>query len=181
MLESKLGSEDAANDILAVKKLIAVGVGVPLHYLAEPESSTRTTAEAAGTPTFKRFDDRQRQFKSMIESILQVALAVRKRTDKNLPEKTEIKVTAGDITERDNSLLALAAARAQPALADLYDRDLIAEPEFLRIFYRMMGEFVDETKIPAKGKKKDLNKQPEGTQRGTTPSEPTEEQPLSEE
>lgn len=184
VLESKLGSEDAANDILAVKKMIAVGVGVPLHYLAEPESSTRTTAEAAGTPTFKRFDDRQRQFKMMINTILNVALAVRRRTDKSMPDKVEINVTAGDITERDNSLLALAAARAQPALADLYDRDLIAEPEFLRIFYRMMGEMVDESKIPAKGKKKDLNKQPDRTggnrQRGTAPSEPNEEQPVQE-
>jgi len=185
VLESKLGSEDAANDILAVKKLIASGVGVPLHYLAEPESSTRTTAEAAGTPTFKRFDDRQRQFKRMISQVLQVALAVKRRTDKTLPATPEIIVNAGDITERDNSLLALAAARTEPALADLFDRDLIAEPEYLRLFYRMMGEILDETKIPAKGKKKDLNKQPDrqqgNRQRGTTPSEPTEEDPVQEE
>lgn len=179
VLESKLGSEDAANDILAVKKLIAVGVGVPLHYLAEPESSTRTTAEAAGTPTFKRFDDRQRQFKQMINTILQVALAVRRRTDKSLPARVEITVNAGDITERDNSLLALAAARAEPALGDLYDRDLIAEPEYLRLFYRMMGEILDETKIPAKGKKKPLVA-PGGVRRGTTPMEPTEENPVQE-
>lgn len=181
VLETRLGSEDAANDILAVKKMIAVGVGVPLHYLAEPESSTRTTAEAAGTPTFKRFDDRQRQFKMTVDKILRVALAVRRRSE-NLPADPEIVVTAGDITERDNSLLALAAARAEPALADLYDRDLIAEPEFLRLFYRMLGEILDEKIIPAKGKKKDLNKQPEpsGNRRGTTPSEPSEEEPVQE-
>jgi len=183
VLESKLGSEDAANDILAVKKLIAVGVGVPLHYLAEPESSTRTTAEAAGTPTFKRFDDRQRQFKMMINTILNIALDVRRRTDKSIPAVVEINVSAGDITERDNSLLALAAARAEPALGDLYDRDLIAEPEYLRLFYRMMGEILDESKIPAKGKKKDLNKEPDrtsGGRRGTTPAEPAEEDPVQE-
>ncbi len=181
VLESKLGSEDAVNDILAVKKLIAVGVGVPLHYLAEPESSTRTTAEAAGTPTFKRFDDRQRQFKHMINAILHTALSVRRRTDKSLPEKLDITINAGDITERDNSLLSLAAARIEPALADLYDRDLIAEPEFLRLFYRMSGELLDEKKIPAKGKKLDLNAKPSrGQRRGTTPDEPEENAPSEE-
>jgi len=175
VLESKLGSEDAANDILAVKKLIAVGVGVPLHYLAEPESSTRTTAEAAGTPTFKRFDDRQRQFKYTIDSILHVALSVRRRTDRSLPSDVQIIINAGDVTERDNSLLSLAAARIEPALGDLYDRDLIEESEFLRLFYRMSGELLDERKVPSTGKKKDLNNKP--GQRGTTPSEPEENAP----
>ena len=178
VLESRLGSQDASNDILAVKKLIAVGMGVPLHYLAEPESSTRTTAEAAGTPAFKRFNDRQRQFKQLIHTILQVALVVRSRTDKSIKPEVKITINAGDITERDNNLLALAAARIQPALADLYDRDLIAEPEYLRLFYRMMGEILDESKVPTRGKKKDLNARPErssGREPGTLPSEPNEE------
>jgi hypothetical protein len=185
VLESKLGSEDAANDILAVKKLIAVGVGVPLHYLAEPESSTRTTAEAAGTPTFKRFDDRQRQFKNMVHSILEIVLNVRRRVDKGLPASVDIDITAGDITERDNSLLALAAARVEPALGDLFDRDLIEEPEYIRLFYRMMGEILNEKNIPAKGKgkKKDLNKQNQttGGWTGTTPTDPNEDEGAPEE
>jgi len=158
ILSAKLDSHDASADILAVKKMIAVGVGVPLHYLAEPESSTRTTAEAAGTPTFKRFDDRQRQFKKLVLTVLQTALQVRRRTDKDLPSDPHIEIEAGDITERDNSLLSLAAARIEPALGDLYDRELIKEPEYLRIFYRMIGEILDETNVPGTGIRKDLNK-----------------------
>ncbi|HBG75123.1 MAG: hypothetical protein A2X25_14430 [Chloroflexi bacterium GWB2_49_20] len=172
VLSAKLDSSDAKEDILAVKKMIAVGVGVPLHYLAEPESSTRTTAEAAGTPTFKRFDDRQRQFKHTVLTILQIALAVRRHTDKSLPAAPEIVINAGDITERDNSLLSLAAARVEPALADLYDRKLIEEPEYLRIFYRMIGELLDEEKIPTSGLRKDINK-PTGT--GQIADQPTPE------
>jgi hypothetical protein len=172
VLAAKLDSSDAASDILAVKKMIAVGVGVPLHYLAEPESSTRTTAEAAGTPTFKRFDDRQRQFKHTVLTILQVALNVRRRTDKSLPANPQITINAGDITERDNSLLSLAAARVEPALGDLYDRKLIDEPEYLRIFYRMIGELLDEDKIPKSGLRKDINK-PNST--GQIADQPTPE------
>lgn len=175
VLSAKLDASDASNDILAVKKMIAVGVGVPLHYLAEPESSTRTTAEAAGTPTFKRFDDRQRQFKRTVLTILETALAVRRRVDKSLPAQPDIDINAGDITERDNSLLSLAASRIEPALADLYDRDLIKEPEFIRIFYRMIGELLDDSLIPKSGKKKDLNKATGGS--GNIPDQPSPEDP----
>jgi hypothetical protein len=28
--------------------MIAAGAGIPMHFLAEPEGATRTTAEAAG-------------------------------------------------------------------------------------------------------------------------------------
>ena len=183
VLSAKLDASDASEDILAVKKMIAVGVGVPLHYLAEPESSTRTTAEAAGTPTFKRFDDRQRQFKRTVLTVLQTALAVRRRTDKSMAADPDISIEAGDITERDNSLLSLAASRVEPVLADLYDRKLIQEPEYLRIFYRMIGEILDEDNIPGAGIRVDLN-QP-GRQSGaptqddpTDPNAPQEQTPV---
>ena len=60
----KLDSSDANADGLALKKMIGGGFGIPMHWLSEPESSTRTTAEAAGLPTFKRFEQRQRWFKN---------------------------------------------------------------------------------------------------------------------
>jgi hypothetical protein len=171
VLSAKLDASDAKNDILAVKKMIAVGVGVPLHYLAEPESSTRTTAEAAGTPTFRKFDDRQRQFKSVVESVLRTALTVRRRFDSKLPPAPDIVLIAGDITERDNSLLSLAAARIEPALGDLFDRHLIESDEYVRLFYRMIGEFLDDDKIPEEGLRRPLDK-PSGNRPSTEPDDP---------
>jgi hypothetical protein len=48
VISPKLEADEAGADGLALKKMVAAGAGVPLHFLAEPESSTRTTAEAAG-------------------------------------------------------------------------------------------------------------------------------------
>jgi hypothetical protein len=64
VLAPKLDSFEANNDGLTLKKFVAAGHGVPLHWLSEPESSTRTTAEAAGTPTFKTLEDRRSFFSS---------------------------------------------------------------------------------------------------------------------
>jgi hypothetical protein len=60
VLSPKLEADDANEDGLALKKMIAAGAGLPLHFLAEPESATRTTAEAADGAAFRRLEERQR-------------------------------------------------------------------------------------------------------------------------
>ena len=70
VLSPKLESSDAGADGLALKKMIASGAGVPMHFLAEPEGSTRTTAEAAGGPTFRHFEQRQNYFIWLVADLL---------------------------------------------------------------------------------------------------------------
>ena len=47
-INPQLNSQEAGEDGLALKKMIASGAGVPLHFLAEPEGTNRTSAESAG-------------------------------------------------------------------------------------------------------------------------------------
>ncbi len=136
----KLESHDAHFDGMDLKKMIAAGTPFPLHYLAEPESATRTTAEAAGTATFRDLEQMQNEFCDMIISLARIALAVRKHIRRGVNTGAEIVIARPDITERDNSLLALAVNRIWPPLADLFDRHMINEGEFMRLIYRMAGE-----------------------------------------
>jgi hypothetical protein len=145
-----LNSGDAHTDGLDLKKMIAAGAGMPLHYLAEPESSTRTTADAAGTPTFRRLEDIQAEFIAIIHSLSTIAVTVRKRIDRRVNAAAGIAVSHPDITERDNSLLALAGQRIYPAIAELFDRQALPQPELMRIFYRMIGEIPPED-LPTTG------------------------------
>jgi len=143
-----LASADAEKDGLALKKMIAIGAGIPPHYLAEPESSTRTTAEAAGTPTFRGLEQSQTFFLNMIRSLAVLAVTFRKSGDRRLVTTSEIKAIGPDITERDNSSLALAVSRIFPAMAELFDREGIDEHELLRIVYRMAGEVQPAGSVP---------------------------------
>jgi len=156
VLSPKLDSSDASLDGMALKKMIALGAGIPLHYLAEPESSTRTTAEAAGTPTFRGIEQMQTEFIFMLRDIAQIAVRIRKEVDRRVNLQSEIEIGAPDITERDNASLSLAAARIEPVLADLYDRELIDETEVLRTTYRMAGEVYKPFKTKLKGKRRPL-------------------------
>jgi hypothetical protein len=135
-----LAAFEAGADGLALKRMIAIGAGIPLHYLAEPEESTRTTAEAAGTPTFKHFKNRQNYLKNVLLSVLRTALAVRHQVDSHITASAEISITVPDITERDNSILALALQRFVTGFAPIYNAKLIDEKEFIRLVYRFLAE-----------------------------------------
>jgi hypothetical protein len=139
VLSPKLESADANNDGLAPKKFIAGGQGLPLHWLAEPESSTRTTAEAAGTPTFKTLEDRQRLFLTILRDVLQIAVARRRQKGDTIPD-AKISVTAADISERDNAALALAATQIISSFGQLWAANLIDADEYMRLIYRFAGE-----------------------------------------
>jgi|GEM_PF-186832 len=143
VLSAKLESNDAAADGLALKKMVATAAGVPLHFLAEPENSTRTTAEAAGGPTYRHFEQRQNYFIWLIEDLLKIVIARRAKVDHSVSKRAEIEVRGADISARDNVSLSMAAQNIINSLSDLRDRGLITDEEYLRMAYRFAGEVVD--------------------------------------
>jgi len=153
VIHPQLEANDASKDGLAIKKMIAAGAGIPLHFLAEPESSTRTTAESAGGPTFRHFEQRQEFFIEIIRLLGRIALQRRARYERGLDAEAGIEVQGADLSSRDNAALAIATSTMTSALVNLYDRGLIDEREMLRMVYRFAGEVVDVEEVIQKGKK----------------------------
>ena len=155
VIEPRLSSDDAASDGLAIKKMIAAGAGIPMHFLAEPEGSTRTTAEASGGPTYRHFEQRQKVFLWIVKDLLTIALQRRASIDRrfsarNLPE---IIMSAGDISARDNVSLSLSAANINSVFTGLRDRQLVDDAELLRVIYRFVGEPLDVEDMLDRGEK----------------------------
>ena len=140
VIHPKLDSQDAAQDGLALKKMIAAGAGLPLHFLAEPESATRTTAEAAGGPTFRHFEQRQLFFCELLRQLAVLAVKRRSAYESQVKPDAAIRVQGADLSARDNAALAIATQAASNAFFDLFDRGLIDEDELLRLIYRFAGE-----------------------------------------
>lgn len=143
VISPKLEALDAQTDGLALKKMIAAGAGVPMHFLAEPESATRTTAEAAGSPTHRKFEQRQRFFLWMLKDLLGVVLQRRSLADGRVDPRAELTVHGADITARDNVDLAESGGKIGPLFEGLYQAGLIDAREYLRMVYRFVGEEVD--------------------------------------
>ncbi len=166
VISPRLESRDAAPDGLALKKMIASGSGIPMHFLAEPESATRTTAEAAGGPTYRRFQERQNYFLWLLQDILTVALNRRGASDETLKTKDKINpyqitITGTDINTTDNISLAMAAGNIVNVLATTRDHNLIDDSEFLRLLYKFTGESVDVEDMLRRGREGGLSLPPE--------------------
>jgi len=140
VLSPKLEALDASTDGLAIKKMIAAGVGLPLHFLAEPESSTKTTAEASGNPSYRRFAERQRAVCWILQDLLRVVVERRAYFDQSVDITAPITVSGGDISARDNAELAEAGQKAAEIASGLHEKGLISSEEMLRLVYRFMGE-----------------------------------------
>ena len=151
VLNPKLASFEAAEDGEALKKMIAVGAGLPMHFLAEPESTTRTTAESAGGPTFRHLQQRQEFFLWMLEDVAKAVIRRRKFYDRQLNPNAEIMATGTDISARDNAALAAASSTVIGAFSLLRDRQLIDDAELMRIAYRFAGEVVDVEDLMRRG------------------------------
>jgi hypothetical protein len=152
VIEPQLAGADALNDGMALKKMIAAGSGLPMHFLAEPESSTRTTAEAAGGPTYRKFEQRQKYFLWMMHDLLGIALRRRARLDGRLNPRAEFQVKGADISARDNVSLAMAVSNIVSALGKVRSRGLMDDAEYLRLVYRFAGEAVDVEAMLKRGK-----------------------------
>jgi hypothetical protein len=154
VLHPQLDSFEAGEDGLALKKMLAAGSGNPLHFLAEPESATRTTADAAGGPTFRHYEQRQIFFLWLLADVARVVVARRSQVgggaggaNDAVPADAPLKVLGSDISARDNAVLAQAAAHIATAFGDLRQRGLIDDGELVRMVYKFAGELVDVPEV----------------------------------
>jgi hypothetical protein len=140
VLSPELDSFEASQDGMAIKKMIAAGVALPLHFLAEPESTTRTTAESAGLAVFKHLEQRQQVLFVIVHELASVAIKRRALVDRKVRSDADIAVTGPEVCVRDNAALAGAAVQAMKAFGALRERGLIDDRELLRVVYRFSGE-----------------------------------------
>ncbi len=179
VIEPGLAGADAMNDGLALKKMIAAGSGLPMHFLAEPEGATRTTAEAAGGPTYRRFEQRQKYFLWLVHNLLSIALRRRAQTDRSLNPEAEFQVKGADISARDNVSLAAAVSNMVNGLGKLRSRGLIDDAEYLRLVYRFAGETVDVEAMLRRGAAAGPVSGPAWQEEGRAPSEKIRMDPLT--
>jgi hypothetical protein len=160
ILNPQLEAADANLDGLAIKKMIATGAGIPLHFMAEPEGTNKTTAESAGGPTFRHFEQRQEFFTWLVKDVARVVVKRRALVDGKVKAAAPIDVRGADLSSRDSIALAQASAEIITAFTGLYDKGLIDGSELVRLAYRFAGETVDIQALIERGAK-DIENRPE--------------------
>lgn len=133
-------SNDVTGDLLAIKKHIALAAGIPLFWLAEPESSTRTTATESSTPTFRLFSARQKRVVGIIENLARYALIYRSKYDIAVNPLAKITVTMQDTREGNNLELAQAVGELVSACLPLLDKQIITPDQIKALFFETLGK-----------------------------------------
>jgi len=87
----------------------------------------------------------------MLSDIIKVVLERRNAVDRYVRADGEVVITGGDVSARDNAALAIASERVVRGFAELRNRELINDEEYLRMVYKFAGEMIDIDKVRSDG------------------------------
>jgi hypothetical protein len=145
---------DAEPDLKAVRQMIDAGSGYPPHWRGEAADANLATAQAMQAPTEKHLKRRQLYFVYLLEDILYHAYQRMAEIGKARMLRTAdyaqlFHVTTTDITQEDNTRLAVAANNLSQAFTFLSKNQVSQESPtlfrtILELLFKIAGEAVPE-------------------------------------
>jgi hypothetical protein len=144
-VQPKIQAEDVKDDGKALRLMVAAGAGVPLHYLAEGETATRTTAREMVGPTVRHYEHRQRFFCELLVDVIEKA-AYRARVAGGLSRPRgglQLSYVVADLREEDNLKVARAAKEIVEYLRAMKAQGWITDRKAMELAYKFAGEVID--------------------------------------
>ncbi len=143
-VQPQINADDVEADGRAIKLMIAMGAGLPEHYLSEGGNANRATAAEMGLPTFRKFQRRQDQFALLLRTIVDRVLDEAVRTG-TLPAGIDrsYEVRMPELAPDDNTSAATAAGTMAAALATARQQGWVSEETAMRLFYASADVEID--------------------------------------
>ncbi|GHO62522.1 hypothetical protein KSC_014140 [Ktedonobacter sp. SOSP1-52] len=140
-VQPAINANDAKEDGRALKLMIAVGAGLPEHYLADSSNGNRATAAEMGMPTLLKFQRRQRYMKYILRCILDRVLAEAQGAGR-LGENVNLSydLIFPEIDLDDNKQLAGAANALTQALTAAKAQGWLSDETAMRLLFKFAGE-----------------------------------------
>ena len=139
---------DAEPDGKAIRLAFAAGGNIPLHFLAEGSSATRSTAAEMGDPTHRHYRMRQKGFVGILKDIVEQAWRRYEQVNEQEPlGDLQIDALAPDVSRADNKALADAAKTIVAAFAQMKVEGWITDEIAVRLSFKFAGETLDEKDI----------------------------------
>lgn len=127
--------------------MVAMGAGIPEHYLASGEFTNRATASEMALPTVKKFKRRQDYFGFILRAILN-RVVEEKQQRGLLPAgiDTTIEFSFPDIDTDDNLDLGQASYYVAQSLAIAKQNGWVSDETAARLYFESLGEGIDVRK-----------------------------------
>lgn len=145
---ANIDAGDATPDGHALRLAVAAGADIPLHFLAEGSSATRSTAEQMGDPTRRHYRMRQLDFGYMLCDLVEHAY---RRRSAILGIRTAVQpaLTAEmpDVSREDNTTLATSAKTIVEAFAVMRQNGWIDDRTAVELAFKFAGEVLQPDAI----------------------------------
>lgn len=143
-VQPKIDAGDVAEDGRAIKLMVAMGAGIPEHYLADGTNANRATASEMALPTIKKFKRRQDYFGYILTRILDRVIE-EKQVRGLLPAgiDTSVSFTFPDIDTDDNLTLGQAGLATAQALQIAKAQGWVSDETAANLFFESLGEDLD--------------------------------------
>jgi hypothetical protein len=140
-VSAHIDAPDAAADGKAIRRLIGLGAGFPLHYLAEADDSNRATAAEQELPVALHVQRLQASFGYFVADLAGRAAA---RSGRFADGKVGLIVPVfAEPNSADNLNVARAGKTAAEALVVAVERGWVSKDEAAGLFRRVFGELSD--------------------------------------
>jgi hypothetical protein len=131
---------DVEADGRAMKLMVAMGAGIPEHYLADGQNSNRATASEMSLPTVKKYKRRQDYFGYVLKRIIgRVIEEKQSRGMLPLGVDTSVTISFPDIETDDNLMLGQAGYYLSQALQSAQGNGWVTEEQTARLFLGAIG------------------------------------------
>ncbi|HLG68882.1 MAG TPA: hypothetical protein VK009_00505 [Chloroflexota bacterium] len=139
-VEPRIGADQVEADGKAIKMMVAVGAGLPEHYLAEGGNVNKATAAEMGLPTLKRFERRQDYVGFMLRSILDRVLLEAERAgllSARVDRRYDIIFPPIDVDDGEG--IASAMSKLVPALVSAREAGWLTDGTAMKLLHRFLG------------------------------------------
>ena len=139
---------DASADGQAMRLAVAAGANIPLHFLAEGTSATRSTAKEMGDPSRRHYRMRQIDFGHILTDLAEKAyLRHASARGKRAASDPALTAEMPDVSREDNQALATAASSIVGAFATMKDQGWIDNETAIRLAFKFAGEVLTDKQM----------------------------------
>jgi hypothetical protein len=143
-VQPNINANDAKEDGRAIKLMVAVGAGIPEHYLSDSSQGNRATAAEMGMPTLLKFQRRQRIIKNMLHVILdRVILEAQNAGRLGKTINTSYDIIFPEIDTSENQILGTGLTYLTQALDISKRNGWISDETAMKILFKFANEEIN--------------------------------------
>ncbi|MGH2448590.1 MAG: hypothetical protein ACRDFS_08310 [Chloroflexota bacterium] len=134
-VQPNINSQDAAADGQAIKLMVAMGAGLPEHFLSDGGDVNRATAAEMGLPTLKRFERRQDYLTHILRTLFDRVIDEARKAG-SLPQGTDAsyEIHFPRLQTEDDDAIGASSWHMAQSLNIMHGLGLISDETAIRIY-----------------------------------------------